>query len=75
MKRSGTLHNINFDMIKGDGYGQYYIIANYKGVDLKIHTNNSDAWDWIEDESDEEKHIQALRFCYHVIIDKYRRSI
>ncbi|MDA3780325.1 MAG: hypothetical protein PF487_08950 [Bacteroidales bacterium] len=74
MKRSGTFNKVTFEMIKGNGYGQYYIISKYKGVDLKIHTTNSDAWDWINDESNKEKHIQALRSCYLMIVDRYRRN-
>lgn len=64
-------NKVNFEMSRGNGYGQYYIHAKYKGMDIKVHTNNSEAWDWINDDSNKEKHRQALRHCYNKVVQEY----
>lgn len=67
---------VEFEMTRGNGYGQYKVIAeNYKGKRIAVHTTNSMAWDYINDEGDtkegREKHREALRHCYYKIVEAY----
>ena len=66
-----TFRKVEFNMIRGNGYGQYYIVTKYKGVDIKVHTTDSEAWDYINDDSNKEKHMEALRHCYMKIKQAY----
>lgn len=67
-----SFNKVKFNMIRGNGYGQYYITSRYKGVDIKVHTTNSDAWDWVNDDSNKEKHRDALKYCYNKIVQKFK---
>lgn len=58
-------------MKRGNGYGQYVIEAHYKGKDIKAYTTDSEAWDWINDDNNKEKHQEALRHCYRKIVETY----
>jgi len=60
-------------MKRSNGYGQYYITAIYKGKQIKVHTTDSEAWDYIDDDSDMEKHNEARRHCYYKIVGEYER--
>lgn len=62
---------VEFNMSRGNGYGQYLIHAKYKGEDLVIHTTDSEAWDYINDDSNKKKHDDAKRHCYYKIVDAY----
>jgi len=64
---------VEFDMCRGNGYGQYYITAKYKGKYIKVHTTNSEAYDWYNDDSNKEMHKDALRYCYSKIVNEYER--
>lgn len=66
-----TFRKVKFEMIRGNGYGQYYILATYKGKTIKAHTTDSEAWDYINDDSNKEKHRDALRHCYSKIVEAY----
>lgn len=70
-----TYRNIEFNMARGNGYGQYYIHANYKGKDIKAHTTDSEAWDYLDDDSNKEKHREALQHCYFKIVSEYEKTI
>lgn len=68
MNRSGKFRKVSFYMKRGNGYGQYEIVAeNYRGRRIVVHTTNSEAWDYINDDSNREKHMDALRHCYYAI--------
>lgn len=71
MAKTGVFENVEFEMIQGDGY-YYYIIARYRGKDIKVRTSDSKVWDYIDDDSDEEKHHYARRYCYNKIVEAYR---
>lgn len=62
-------------MVRSGSYGQYYITACYRGMDIKVHTTDSEVWDWFNDEGNtkEEKalHRQSLRYCYSKIVAEY----
>ena len=66
-----TFRKVKFEMKRGYGYGQYFIEAFYKGKNIKVHTTDSEAWDWINDDSNKEKHQDALRHCYTKIVEAY----
>lgn len=55
-------------MGRGNGYGQYYVTAIVNGERIKAHTTNSEAWDWFDDDSDEEKHIEAQEYCHDLAV-------
>lgn len=59
---------VKFEMGRGNGYGQYFIIGTYKGKEISVHTTNSEAFDWINDDSNKEMNLSAKRFCYNQII-------
>lgn len=59
---------------KGNGYGQYQIIANYKGRHIKVHTTNSECYDWLDDDSNKEKHREAKRYAYLKIRNAYENN-
>lgn len=69
---------VEMQMSRANGYGQYNIIARYKGVDIKAHTTNSEAWDWFNDEGstkeERELHREALRHCYGKIVAEYEKN-
>ena len=66
-----TFRKVKFEMKRGNGYGQYFIEAHYRGKDIKVHTTDSEAWDWIDDDRDKKKHQDALRHCYYKIVQAY----
>lgn len=66
--------NTEFTMTRGNGYGQYKVIAeNYKGKRIVAHTTDSEAWDWLNDDSNIPKHKEALRRCYYKIVAEYEK--
>jgi hypothetical protein len=51
--------------------GQYYLTANYKGKQIKVHTTNSECFDWLNDDSNKEKHLEAKQYAYKTIVNAY----
>lgn len=66
-------NNVEMDMVRGTGYGQYEIYAKYKGILIKTHTTDSEAWDYFNDDSNKKKHRNALRHCYYKIVNAYNQ--
>ena len=62
---------INLEIYKNSGYGQYTIKAIYKGKAIEAHSTNSEAFDWLNDDSNKEKHLEAKRACYYAIVTHY----
>lgn len=60
--------------IRKVGYGQYVITGNYCGVDIDVYTTNSEAYDWLDDDSDIERHNDAKWYCYNAIVRCYNES-
>ncbi len=67
--KNGKFRKVNFSMTRGNGYGQYVISSTYKGQEVTAHTTDSEAWDWLDDDSDKEKHNDARRHCYNKIVN------
>lgn len=66
-----TFRKVNLEISKTNGYGQYIIKANYKGEQVKAHTTDSECFDWLNDDSDKEKHQEAKRHAYNKIVEAY----
>ena len=65
---------ISIGRSKRGGYGQYTIYAKYRGKEIKVHTTDSEAFDWLEDDSNKELHQQAKRHCYSAIVRAYENQ-
>lgn len=62
--KSARFNKVDITMERGNGYGQYYYVAeNYKGKKVKVHTTNSEAWDWIDDDSNKGKTFRSEKKC------------
>ena len=66
-----TFRKVNLSIEKTNGYGQYIISATYKGKDLRVHTTDSECYDWLDDDSNKEKHQEAKRHACFKIIEAY----
>lgn len=69
--KKGTFYRVAFTMERAGYYGHYVINANYRGKEIRVITTNSEAWDWLDDDSDKEKHQAARRACYFEIKKAY----
>lgn len=67
-----TFRKVKFEMIRGGGYGQYFIISRYRGKKIKAHTTDSEAFDHLDD--DGIKGIDARRHCYNKIVETYKNK-
>ena len=52
MKKNWSYNGNDYEMVK-TGYGQYMLNG--------YHCSDSEIWDWCDDDSNEEKHMEALR--------------
>lgn len=68
-----TFNRVNFTM-KKTGCDQYYIESYYKGMNLKIHTTDSEVFYWLGNDSNKKKHLEAKRFCYYKIVLTYQKT-
>jgi hypothetical protein len=64
---------VQFNMKRGCGYGQYLIEGTYRGKSITVHTTDSEAWDYIGDDSNKEKQLQARKHCYYKIVHAYEK--
>jgi len=69
-----TFRKVNLTISKKSGYGQYEISAQYKGKAIAVHSTDSEAYDWLNDDSNKEKHQDAKRACYSAIVSAYNRE-
>lgn len=70
MKKT-TYNGIEISMDKTMSYGRYIIRATVDGVDVETETTDSMSYDYIDDPEDEEKHIDACRHCFRLIMQAY----
>lgn len=66
-----SFRKVNFEMKRGNGYGQYVIEGNYKKKNIKVHSTCSQSFDWLNDDSNKEKHNDARKYCYYKIVNTY----
>ena len=67
-----TFRKIELEM-SSLGRGQYQIIAQYKGRNIKVHSTDSETYDWLNDDSDKAKHADAKRCAYGAIRREFDR--
>lgn len=65
---------IELSISKANGYGQYYLNANYKGKQINVHTTNSECFDWLNDDSNKEMHLEAKQYAYRTIVNAYENK-
>lgn len=53
------------------GYGQYEVYGIVNGVEIKGHSTNSEAFDWINDDDNMEKHLEAIDYVESFLIRLY----
>jgi hypothetical protein len=67
-----NFRKIELNIARGNGYGQYYILANYKGKKIEVHTTDSECFDWLNDDSNKKKHLEAKRYAYYMVVESYK---
>jgi len=67
-----TFRKVELNISRANGYGQYYLTAKYKGKEIKVHTTNSECFDWLNDESNKIKHQEAKKYGYNTIVNAYK---
>ena len=72
--KKAKFRKVEITMTRAHGYGQYYIYANYRGKQIKVHSTDSEAFDYLDDDSNKEKHLEAKRYCYREIVRAYNES-
>lgn len=65
---------IELEIRKLSGYGNYIVSAKYRGKQIQAITHDSECYDWLEDESNKEKHKQAKRAAYSLIVSKFNNQ-
>lgn len=65
----------NLDVRKGKGYGQYIVTADVNGMEVKAHTTDSEIYDWLHDDMNEEKHEQAKESARMLVEVAYENLI
>jgi len=56
---------------RGNGYGQYIVSGIVNGESIKVRTTNSEAFDWFNDDSNLEKHEEAIEYVQSVLENRY----
>ena len=72
MVKKGNYRMISFTIEPAKGHGAYYIKSSYYGKDMKIFTNNSFAYDNIDNDEDRKKKNEARKSCYKEIQKAYK---
>jgi hypothetical protein len=66
-----TFKKVRLEIARGNGYGQYIVIAEYKGKLIHAHTTDSEIFDWLNDDSNVKMHQEAKRNAYTLIFNAY----
>lgn len=66
-----AFNRVEFRMKCTNIYGLYMIIATYKGYRIITSTNDSEAFDHWNDDTNKELHQSAKRHCYYKIVEAY----
>jgi hypothetical protein len=61
----------NFNVVLGDKENEYYIVTNYKGVDINYLITDNNTLKYVNDNSNKAKQGEALRYCYNIIRKEY----
>ena len=55
----------NISIEKTTRYGHFELSGIVNGETIKIITTNSEAFDWLNDDENEEKHLEAIEYCHN----------
>lgn len=64
MERNGTYRKVKFSIQRTNMYGTYRIEGMYRGKKTIVHTKDSEAFDYINDDSNKAKQLMARKHCY-----------
>lgn len=64
----------NASIKRGNGYGQYVVTGTINGVEVSAHTTNSEAFDWFDDDSNFEKHVEAVDYVGSLLKRTYKNQ-
>jgi hypothetical protein len=67
-------NKVEIEISRLSGYGRYQLSATYKGKEIKAVTNDSECYDWLNDDSNKEKHTEAKRHAYNKIVDAFYKK-
>jgi hypothetical protein len=70
-----TINITNMNIRRGNGYGHYIISGTVNGVELEVVTNDSEAFDWLNDDSNEEMQNEAISHCKMKLEMAYERRL
>jgi hypothetical protein len=70
---SNTIGNIKVSHTSS--YGRYIISGTVNGVEVETTTNDSEAYDWYNDNSNEEKQANAIAHCEWKLEEAYIRML
>lgn len=73
--KTATFNRVNMTMSRASGYGHYIVSATYRGKQINAHTTDSEAWDWLDDDTDKQRHREAKKHCYNKIKTTYENSL
>ncbi len=73
MKTKNTIENIKVS--RTASYGRYIISGTVNGVEVEAYTNDSEAYDWYNDNSNEEKQANAIAHCEWKLEEAYIRML
>ena len=65
----------NVTISRGNGYGQYIVSGLVNGEYIEVPTTDSEAFDWLNDDSNEEKHQEAIAHCNMKLEMAYERKL
>ena len=78
-----SFRKVELEVSRGNGNGSYIVSANYRGKEISAHTNDGDVYDYLDFDFDngiiddvkwcKEKHEEAKRIAYRLIVDKYNQ--
>jgi hypothetical protein len=72
--KMNTFRKVTLEISRGNGYGQYIVSATYRGKQIQAHTTDSEAFDWLNDDSNKAMHQQAKKHCYNKIVSAYQNQ-
>jgi hypothetical protein len=61
-------------MEKTTRYGHFELSGIVNGNTIKIITTNSEAFDWLNDDENEEKHLEAVAYCNRMLEMAYNNN-
>jgi hypothetical protein len=64
----------NAEIKRGNGYGQYVVTGAVNGVEVAARTTNSEAFDWFNDDSNMDKHIEAVDYVNRLLERTYENQ-